>query len=285
MFVCFLILFPLWAPQSHSQNLFHLFFPLFSSAYRVPRRRFSTGGNEESWSQSLQRVRDSLFSILTASHWWCSNLQKQTNAILMTQHANCLSKLFLLFFHSLLHWVSSCPWLFFFSLPSLSPLRLGVASGGWSWRRRWKPDLVSMTMTPGAVQGILAVGARKPSTQQATAHRPTTTPSMAVRIPPPPVEYFHFSLQVHKCLILWLCFCSATCLPEGSQGVVLLLGFELRPEGMIYATQGGYEGSQLGGWLRKKFTELAQHPMSDLKSTIGSSWTFFDKSRFFFQVS
>lgn len=42
-------------------NLFSL------SAYRMPRRRFSTGGDEESWSHSLQRVRASLFSFSLTS--------------------------------------------------------------------------------------------------------------------------------------------------------------------------------------------------------------------------
>lgn len=38
------------------------FICFFPPAYRMPRRRFSTGGDEESWSHSLQRVRASLFS-------------------------------------------------------------------------------------------------------------------------------------------------------------------------------------------------------------------------------
>lgn len=43
------------------------FYLLSLSAYRMPRRRFSTGGDEESWSQSLQRVRASLFFICSSS--------------------------------------------------------------------------------------------------------------------------------------------------------------------------------------------------------------------------
>lgn len=42
-----------------------------------------------------------------------------------------------------------------------------------------------MTTTPGAVRGILVVGARRPWTLQATALQCTTTPSTAVRILPP----------------------------------------------------------------------------------------------------
>ncbi|XP_034037210.1 actin-binding LIM protein 3 [Thalassophryne amazonica] len=47
-----------YSPESHTQpesdySLFHLF-P--RSAYWAPRRRFSTGGDEESWSHSLQRI-------------------------------------------------------------------------------------------------------------------------------------------------------------------------------------------------------------------------------------
>lgn len=48
----------------HGGDLFYL---LSLSAYRMPRRRFSTGGDEESWSQSLQRVRASLFFICSSS--------------------------------------------------------------------------------------------------------------------------------------------------------------------------------------------------------------------------
>lgn len=50
------------------QNIFGLdkisfiCFSFFCSAYRMPRRRFSTGGDEESWSHGLQRVGASLFS-------------------------------------------------------------------------------------------------------------------------------------------------------------------------------------------------------------------------------
>lgn len=43
-----------------------------------------------------------------------------------------------------------------------------------------------MTTTPGAVRGILVVGARKHSTLQATAPRRTTTLSTGVRIHPAP---------------------------------------------------------------------------------------------------
>lgn len=40
-------------------------FPL--PAYRVPRRRFSTGGDEETWSHGLQRVRASSFSLFSST--------------------------------------------------------------------------------------------------------------------------------------------------------------------------------------------------------------------------
>ncbi|XP_011478679.1 actin-binding LIM protein 3 isoform X6 [Oryzias latipes] len=46
-----------YSPEPYTQSEAD-YYPYTSSprTYRVPRRRFSTGGNEESWSQSLQRI-------------------------------------------------------------------------------------------------------------------------------------------------------------------------------------------------------------------------------------
>uniref|UniRef100_A0AAQ5ZQH3 Actin binding LIM protein family, member 3 n=1 Tax=Amphiprion ocellaris TaxID=80972 RepID=A0AAQ5ZQH3_AMPOC len=46
-----------YSPEPYTQSECD-YYPYTSSpkAYRVPRRRFSTGGDEESWSQSLQRI-------------------------------------------------------------------------------------------------------------------------------------------------------------------------------------------------------------------------------------
>lgn len=60
-----------------------------------------------------------------------------------------------------------------------------------------------MTTTPGAVQGILGVGARKHSTLQAMAPRRTTTQSTDVRIHPTPLR---ITLFVYDCF----CFCKFT---------------------------------------------------------------------------
>lgn len=62
-----------------------------------------------------------------------------------------------------------------------------------------------MTTTPGAVQGILVVGARKCSTPQATAPQRTTTQLTDVRIHPAQMHLpfcllFILFLQVHKLL-------------------------------------------------------------------------------------
>lgn len=62
IFIYLFILFPPWALFSFKGGSL-----LSLLAYRMPRRRFSTGGDEESWSQSLQRVRASLVSICSSS--------------------------------------------------------------------------------------------------------------------------------------------------------------------------------------------------------------------------
>lgn len=68
----------------------HLFYLFSLSAYRMPRRRFSTGGDEESWSHGLQRVRASLFflSVLLKHLIEESHLHPINNALPMVWHPN-----------------------------------------------------------------------------------------------------------------------------------------------------------------------------------------------------
>lgn len=78
----------------------HLFYLFSLSAYRMPRRRFSTGGDEESWSHGLQRVRASLFflSVLLKHLIEESHLQPINNALPMVWHPNSARFLKMCFF-------------------------------------------------------------------------------------------------------------------------------------------------------------------------------------------
>ncbi|XP_072295896.1 actin-binding LIM protein 3 isoform X7 [Eucyclogobius newberryi] len=74
-----------YSPESYSQSESE-YYPYTSSpkAYRAPRRRYSTGGDEEGWSRGLQRVSASLFSVsLSTSSSSSSSVTSINNAPLM----------------------------------------------------------------------------------------------------------------------------------------------------------------------------------------------------------
>lgn len=139
-----------------------------------------------------------------------------------------------------------------------------------------------MTTTPGAVRGILVVGARKHSTLQATAPRRTITLSTDVRIHPAPYASPPLSLVLSVSASsrtpapLTVFLCSRAFVPPSviiyvatrafyEPQYLLSLGFGVRAVSLWMRVREGHGCCRRGGLLRWKDVEIAEQLLPNLR--------------------